>query len=177
MRQNTWEEWALSRTKITSISKYNCWGCLDCPSLAENTAGHSYHITQWLHNVDKCPLEISLSSLTSFPLVTQTWIDPTVSRGERLTYYINPKKWRYFSNRLLPVQVSRLTCSLCSLCWPRHHTNQFCFRVFQRLIVQTLPYSPALWCFPPLPCVLRPPNWKTRSFCSVCPKLYSTTNA
>lgn len=59
-----------------------------------------------LHKVGKCPLEISVRLLTSLPLVTQTWTDPTLSRSERPAYCINPKKERHFSCGLLPLQAS-----------------------------------------------------------------------
>lgn len=78
------------------LSRCNCWSRPSSSRLPETTAAYSFLITQWLHNAGKCPLEISTRLLTSFPLVTQTWIDPTVSRGKRLAYCINPKKWRYF---------------------------------------------------------------------------------
>lgn len=68
-----------------------------------------------------------------------------------------------------------LAFSLCPTCWHKHHINRFCFPVFQRLVAQTLPGSPALTLLTCLG-VLQDRNWKTSSLCSVRQTLHVTTN-
>lgn len=81
----------------------------------------------------------------------------------------------FFPSSLCLFKSLHLAFSLCPTCWHKHHIKWFCFPVFQRLVAQTLPGSPALTLLTCLG-VLQDRNWKTWSLCSVRQILHVTTN-